>query len=144
MLCQKTLKAYAGRLQHKAKPCNHLPRRTAKEDANEIKNGEDLEEVGGDDDDYQEDLKFKPTCPDGHPGCSPHNVCKVCPAECQTCQNIRYAIGHHGECETSDCFSCEAGYNHVQKHGDGRGQCMSAGAEKGGQSESKNTRASEL
>jgi hypothetical protein len=71
-------------------------------------------------------VKFHSTCPEGHAGCTAHNLCKTCPVECETCQNLRFT--KRGECGRSDCFTCSAGYKHVQKHTDGRGKCESAGS----------------
>ena len=66
-------------------------------------------------------LRYRPSCPEGHVGCKAGNMCRSCPSECATCQNMRYA--HKGVCGASDCLSCNHGYKHVAKHGDGRGVC---------------------
>jgi len=69
-------------------------------------------------------IRFRATCPEGHGGCRAGNMCRSCPGECATCQNMRYA--HRGVCSASDCFTCNHGYKHMQKHGDGRGICVMA------------------
>merc|ERR1712166_1096102 len=71
-------------------------------------------------------IHFRQTCPEGNPGCSPHNLCKTCPSECEACQNLRQTTPA-GQCFQSDCFSCRHGYKHVPKHNDGRGFCEAAG-----------------
>ena len=69
-------------------------------------------------------LRYRHTCPEGHGECKPGNMCRSCPSECATCQNLRYA--HKGVCSSSDCFTCNHGYKHTIKHGDGRGTCEMA------------------
>jgi len=73
-------------------------------------------------------IHFRASCPEGHTGCSPKNLCKSCPSECETCQNIR-ETDKYGQCSAADCFTCQHGYKHVQKHTDGRGYCESAGSQ---------------
>jgi len=68
-------------------------------------------------------IKFFSSCPEGHTGCSAYNLCRTCPAECLTCQNVRETGADHS-CSATDCFECEAGYKHSPKHSDGRGTCV--------------------
>lgn len=70
-------------------------------------------------------IKFMPSCPEGHNGCSAYNLCKTCPSECLTCQNVR-DTNPDGSCNANDCFECESGYKHLAKHSDGRGTCLAA------------------
>jgi hypothetical protein len=35
-------------------------------------------------------MRYRSTCPEGHVGCRAGNMCRKCPGECATCQNLRY------------------------------------------------------
>lgn len=37
----------------------------------------------------RKNLRYRATCPEGHVGCRAGNMCRSCPGECATCQNMR-------------------------------------------------------